>query len=109
METNLSNRIHGAAILLYEHKEVVFGAVSLFSPVKKFKKTEDFEIFLLKQLSSLGLDDSDVSLKMIESGYVTESTFRKTNICKVFKPPWVKIVWEIISKGKTKFQEETYD
>ena len=87
MCTKLSERVLEAAELILEHKDVAFSDLG--------KKRQKVEEYLWQVLNRIGINNTELGFKFIETGLVTLESFNAESL----KPVWRKVVWDILCHG----------
>ena len=90
----LEKRVNKAARLLLKHREVAF--LNYMEGKYTLSKTKDY---LWERLKDCGLDNSEMSSKLINALYVELGDFRNKTVATL-RNPWYRIVWCILRNGE---------
>lgn len=92
MCTKLNERVLDAAELLFEHR-----TAALVSAEYNFKIKQKVEEYLWNILHRIGIDDSEMAERLIETKLVTSTNFNE--LADSIKNVWARLAWDIITKG----------
>lgn len=92
----LAKRVLEATELIFKHKDA-----ALYNADYNFKRKHKVEKYLWVILKRIGIDDTEMGLRLIETKLVKVEDF--SNSAKSLKSVWKRLAWDIITNGSIKW------